>query len=541
MKHRRLNLLLVLAGLASGLVAAPTPGRGQPAGPAGDTQRLTGTFGTMWLDPLGGSDEAAEMRFSLATDDGRRFDLSLTEAQRAAAGGLAALTGARVTIEGRSAASQPTRLDVDRVERRDGSAGKGDRGTYGAQPYIWILVRFSDDSSTPEPVSWFETQALGPRPSLDHFWRDVSFNNINLTGSDVVGWFSLPHPRSYYVYDFDPDSPNDEFNAERFLADVIPIVEPHVYFPNFVGIHFCFNGALDGYAWGGRDQLYLDGQTRVIGTTYLPILGWQNQGVVAHEGGHAFGLHHSSGMYGQDYDSYWDTMSHYCGTCVQDDPVYGNLANQVNAYDKDVLGWIHPLHTYILPTTPTVVSLWLNDLAVVPPAGRYLQLQMPFVATPTNFLMVERRRFTGYDVNVAGESVVIHEVVPSRDNPAQVIDIDFDGDPNDETAMWEPGETFSFSSASAAVLVTVEEKDASGSRVTVSNAARIDSYVNLANAGMEDGTSTHPWDTFTEGSGAVYPAGTVHVAPATYAEPITLRKPATYTRWGTTGVVTIGN
>ena len=35
-------------------------------------------------------------------------------------------------------------------------------------------------------------------PGLDHYWREVSYNQMNVTGSNVVGWYTLPQPMSYY-------------------------------------------------------------------------------------------------------------------------------------------------------------------------------------------------------------------------------------------------------------------------------------------------------------------------------------------------------
>ncbi len=34
---------------------------------------------------------------------------------------------------------------------------------------------------------------------LDAYWREASYNAINLTGSQVFGWYTLPQPRSFYV------------------------------------------------------------------------------------------------------------------------------------------------------------------------------------------------------------------------------------------------------------------------------------------------------------------------------------------------------
>ena len=70
-----------------------------------------------------------------------------------------------------------------------------------------------------------------------------------------------------------------------------------VYFPSFVGINLMFNDDLDGFAWGGSFTLLRDGVTRTYRMTWVPPWGYENQGPIAHEMGHGFGLPHSSGPY----------------------------------------------------------------------------------------------------------------------------------------------------------------------------------------------------------------------------------------------------
>ena len=86
----------------------------------------------------------------------------------------------------------------------------------------------------------------------------------------------------------------------------------------------------------------------------------------------------------------------------------------------------------------------------------------------------------------------------------------------------------------------IEWADETGSLLTLSNAGRWTVYVDWANGGYEDGTSTYPWNTVWEGYGAVYEYGTVNIAPGSYPGALTLRKNATLTRWGSSGMVTIG-
>lgn len=75
--------------------------------------------------------------------------------------------------------------------------------------------------------------------SLGHYWREVSYGNIDLTGSIVVGWYDLPRSYSYYVYDRDGDGEGDH-NTQRTVEDCAA-ADADVFFPDFYGINLVFN------------------------------------------------------------------------------------------------------------------------------------------------------------------------------------------------------------------------------------------------------------------------------------------------------------
>ena len=243
----------------------------------------------------------------------------------------------------------------------------------------------------------------GQAPGLDHYWREASFGTVNLTGSVVLGWYTLPRPRSYYVY----GNPL-QLDTQRAASDCTGVADADVHFPSFIGINLMFNDDLDCCAWGGSTYLNLDGQSRTYRMTWLPPWGYESQGPVAHEMGHGFGLPHSSGPYGATYDSRWDVMSDVWGNCPPYDPTYGCVGTHTISYHKDLLGWIPSNRRYVaaLGTSQTITLEPLDQLS----SSGYMIARIPLPGSSTRFYTVETRRLAGYDAKLPGHAVIIHLV-----------------------------------------------------------------------------------------------------------------------------------
>jgi M6 family metalloprotease-like protein len=278
-------------------------------------------------------------------------------------------------------------------------------------------------------------------PGLDHYWREVSYDNINLTGSAVHGWFNLPSPRSTYI--------QNDADLTLLANDCTAAADASVNFPDFVGINMMFNQDLDCCAWGGSRTLTLDGQTKTYRVTWMPPWAFDDQGVLAHEMGHGFGFPHSSGPYGQTYDSDWDVMSGI-GICSPPDATFGCLGVHTISYHKDRLAnWI-PAERKFLAVEGTYHTLSLERLAQPPNNNNFLLAEIPY---GSEFYTVEVRESAGYDNQLPGEGIIIHEVNGSRASDALVVDSTNNGDPNDDGARWTAGETFNDAANGISVAV----------------------------------------------------------------------------------------
>jgi M6 family metalloprotease-like protein len=467
---------LVLSALLS---LAPTPARA-----ASDELVLTGIITVRSIHQTGHTDR---LDFTLTDDQGVRTTLLIDEAILDAHGGAQALDRQRATIIGEpalAASGTPSAVRVREIRLdAEPSAGMGlfsakslptvtrttsiAAATVPATPkrFVTLLCRFGDMTGvTPAPASYFEGLVNGTQyPGMAHYFSVGSYGAISLDGSVVKGWYNLPWSRANYTS-------LGSYGLDLIADQCTALAEPSVDFRQFAGINLMLNGEL-GTSVGGSVVLTKDGTTRTWGATWIPPSGWRHHGNVAHEMGHALGLTHSSGPYGATYDSNWDVMSNTLGMCRTQHPAYGCVGTGTISYHKDSLGWIPSSRRY-LASSGSTATIDLDFLAEPVSTTSLLMAKIPINGSPTHFYTVEARDLIGYDREIPGKAVIIHEVDRTRsDRQAHVVDPDRNGKPNDAGSMFLPGEAFVDSANDIAVYVVAET--ATGFTVTIGSGASL--------------------------------------------------------------------
>lgn len=417
---------------------------------------LRGYLHVVWdAEPVGGDREGR--RFYLVQGRGRATPLVPDPLTREAADALTRLDGQLVELTGRAAPGGLLHVLPTGVRSIATPPRAPARGPSFPNDVATILCRFADDTVPRFPVSSAELIMGSAYPGMQQYYAELSREPTIMMNSRVRGWFTLPQSRSFYV-----NGGGTDFAA--LVDDCTSAADTSFFFPNYRAVNLQFNGPLstrstppfDTLSFGGSWTLALDGAPpRQFGMTWLSSTHIANYVVYTHEMGHGFGWPHSSGDYGQEYDSNWDVMSR---GYLRTEPPWGSLTIHTIAPHKWRAGWIDDARRWRPAFGRTERGVLARS--ALPPDSGWLSLEIPLGDAWT--LWAEARRVAGHDRPLPAEAVVLHRYSGYR---AYVVDVDLNGNPNDAGAAWVPGETYA--DFTGHVALSVDSLVADGFALTV--------------------------------------------------------------------------
>ncbi|MEN9934312.1 MAG: hypothetical protein RLZZ387_891, partial [Chloroflexota bacterium] len=309
-----------------------------------------------------------------------------------------------------SAAPAPVDALPDQASAITPAAGEA----LGHRPWAMVLCKFADVPAEPAPLSYHQQLFAGPAPSIADYWREASYGQLDLTGSVVRGWYTLPRPRAAYL----TEPPPLTANLALLKSDCLAAADADLFYPSFAGVAMVFNAETDGAARGGCGQrTTLDGVEQVYGFTYLPSAQPLSVGLTIHEMSHAFCLGHS----GSSYDTV-ENGGGPIGSTASLTALTPSFSKHVhpNAYHKQVLGWLPDARVVTVPWG-TERAVDIERLANPGPQGALL-VRVEHATAAHQYLTLETRLSAGYeafqDTNpyLDRAGVVMHAIDTTRAN-----------------------------------------------------------------------------------------------------------------------------
>ena len=326
------------------------------------------------------------------------------------------------------------------------------------KPWINILCKFSDIATEPQESAYYQNIFANTYPYLEHYWKDISYGKIDISGTQTRDtWVTLAENRSYYVN-------GSDVNLNALATDCLASSGLTTNeLDNYFGVNFFFNGSLGGSSWGGG------------GYTYIAESHSKYLGLIAHEMGHGYGLSHSSGRYGDSYDSPWDIMSG--GGDNKPYGVYYDAPIDTIAFYKQKLGLININAQWNNIAFDATLSstIHLSRLEEEAEEGNYLIANI-YSADGSKHYSVEARDRIGYDSPIPAKAVIIHEV--ENNSRAYIVDEDNNGDVSDAGVQWQVGETFSDNSNGISVEILSQTATGYNIRLTAPK-AKPNSVINI--------------------------------------------------------------
>jgi M6 family metalloprotease-like protein len=287
----------------------------------------------------------------------------------------------------------------------------------GNQKLVVVLCKFPDKTNEPQPPSFFQAMfapSSAGGSSLVDYWKEVSYGQLDPTGSVVKGWYTVDLTLAQW-------QAKEGAGGDRagLIDACAKKADPDVDFNDYAGVVVITNQ--DNLS----EDLFGKGPpTTINGTTYNNLgqmdTEWdQAFNGIQHESGHAFRLNHSRKLTVQsgqsDYGDIFDVMS--CLGCVGTSTTYGTGGPALNVVQLDTAGWVAPARKTTIDNSScsgqqTITMAALNHPEVSGILGAQIPASIPIaitgVSTTGDRYAVEFREKSSWDGGILQDGVLIH-------------------------------------------------------------------------------------------------------------------------------------
>ncbi len=286
----------------------------------------------------------------------------------------------------------------------------GTRPYRGSVPWSVLLCKFSGSPDSQKTPDFYRDMFIrAGTGGLNDYWQSVSYGGVNLEGSVVKGWYTIPSTVEQARTELaKPDRDRDKFFRECIEAARTSTTDPYTV-PSGQPVAVITEPSVD--LWGGGGAAFLPSDVDL--------------GAMGHEVGHGLGLNHSfsddpnyrNADWAQigEYDDQWDLMS-YANVFATATTKFGFGGPGLNAYHTDRMGWL-PFSRILTMGSDGIGSRTITLAALNhPESPGYLQVRVPFEpADPFHYYTIEFRRRDKWDAGFPNDIVLIHEVKAGAD------------------------------------------------------------------------------------------------------------------------------
>jgi hypothetical protein len=250
-------------------------------------------------------------------------------------------------------------------------------------PWAIILCKFADDDSEPFPIQYykdlFTKGDIGSNRNMVKFFNDCTHGNIDVSESQVLGWFKL----SQSVADY--NAPGGGRAALIGWAHAAAKKAGYDLSPFFSTV-VCTN------LWSDIGECGIGVVAQ--GTTPTPA-------GLGHEMGHVYGLQHSR-LDGttSDYTDPWDIMSAFSDFRAQDSE-FTSIGPAYNAWNMRYMKWLDESRVW------KAASGGYDETVTLRPLPRH-ELNGYLAAEIPGGFLVEFREMAGWDAGIPRPVVLVH-------------------------------------------------------------------------------------------------------------------------------------
>ncbi len=240
--------------------------------------------------------------------------------------------------------------------------------------------------------------------SVNNYFIEVSYNNIQLYIQYFTSWIDLPNTREFYGAD---SAGTIDVNIDQYITDTLDAIDPVVNLTQFdyiIMVHVGYDQASSGdpydiWSAATLGKWFFSGYDGGVYLGIAILAETDPYGVFAHELGHnmeLLDLYDKTGA--NEFVGRWSLMD--VGSWFIPPP-------SIMAVEKKWLGWIQPQNIVVVPRDEYRV-LTLN------PLDTSLGTLMAEIPLSSIYYTVEYRRRVGTDSSLPDDGVIIARVDESR-------------------------------------------------------------------------------------------------------------------------------